>query len=227
LSERRAEAVRRFLVEKGNVPAARLESRGHGKSRPLADVSQDTEEGRARNRRVEFVNLGSGAEPARPRESRPDPAVASDLKVGVSVTYQRAGQTRTLWPGGVLMRSDNYRVTFTPSENGYVYVYQIDATGRAEPLFPNGKLSPAGNPVTARQAYSVPADGQWLGLEGTPGDEEIVVVAARNELPDALAVARRREGQTRPLLMRGPAAAARADVTAEGVLSYRLPLEHR
>ena len=34
LSERRAEAVRRFLVEKGHVPASRLESRGYGKSRP-------------------------------------------------------------------------------------------------------------------------------------------------------------------------------------------------
>ena len=54
LSERRADAVRDYLTSKG-VRASRLTSRGYGESRPIA--SNDTEEGRAENRRVEMVVL--------------------------------------------------------------------------------------------------------------------------------------------------------------------------
>ena len=52
LSQRRAQAVRDYLVSKG-VPANRLTVRGYGESRPT--VSNDTPEGRAQNRRVELV----------------------------------------------------------------------------------------------------------------------------------------------------------------------------
>lgn len=52
LSERRAIAVVRWLVEHG-VDARRLEARGFGARRPIAD--NKTEAGRARNRRVEFL----------------------------------------------------------------------------------------------------------------------------------------------------------------------------
>jgi outer membrane protein OmpA-like peptidoglycan-associated protein len=54
LSQRRAEAVRRYLVRKGVAPQ-RLETRARGASSPVA--SNETEEGRARNRRVELVVL--------------------------------------------------------------------------------------------------------------------------------------------------------------------------
>ena len=54
LSQRRALAVLRYLVEHG-VDETRLTSRGYGESRPIAD--NETEEGRALNRRVEFIVL--------------------------------------------------------------------------------------------------------------------------------------------------------------------------
>jgi outer membrane protein OmpA-like peptidoglycan-associated protein len=52
LSQRRAEAVMRALIDRG-VPPDRLEARGIGYLAPVA--SNATEEGRARNRRVELV----------------------------------------------------------------------------------------------------------------------------------------------------------------------------
>lgn len=52
LSSRRAEAVRDYLVKKG-VAGARLTTKGLGPDRPRAD--NDTAEGRARNRRIEFL----------------------------------------------------------------------------------------------------------------------------------------------------------------------------
>jgi OmpA-OmpF porin, OOP family len=49
LSERRAQAVRDYLVSQG-VPARQVDARGYGETQPVADNS--TAEGRARNRRV-------------------------------------------------------------------------------------------------------------------------------------------------------------------------------
>ncbi|MCR5887660.1 OmpA family protein [Hymenobacter sp. J193] len=54
LSEARAAAVVATLTQAG-VGAARLQSAGFGQSKPLADNS--TEEGKAKNRRVELVKL--------------------------------------------------------------------------------------------------------------------------------------------------------------------------
>jgi outer membrane protein OmpA-like peptidoglycan-associated protein len=53
LSKRRAEAVRSVLVSQFGVDAARLTSNGFGAAQPIG--SNDTPEGRAGNRRVEFL----------------------------------------------------------------------------------------------------------------------------------------------------------------------------
>lgn len=54
LSEQRAKAVYDYLVSRG-IPADRLEYKGYGETRPIAD--NDTQEGRAQNRRTVFTIL--------------------------------------------------------------------------------------------------------------------------------------------------------------------------
>lgn len=54
LSQRRAEAVKRFLVNFG-IGAHRIVALGLGESKPIA--SNDTPEGRAKNRRIEFMQI--------------------------------------------------------------------------------------------------------------------------------------------------------------------------
>jgi outer membrane protein OmpA-like peptidoglycan-associated protein len=93
LSRQRAEAVRGFLVSRG-VPADRIEARGLGEYRPVANNT--SAEGRANNRRVEIIlprNVatggprtggtgGAGNESANPpapqHEAPPDPASQPD-----------------------------------------------------------------------------------------------------------------------------------------------------
>lgn len=52
-SGKRAEAVKRWLVDKARISEVGLTTVGYGLSRPIADNSP--EEGRAKNRRVELV----------------------------------------------------------------------------------------------------------------------------------------------------------------------------
>ncbi|MCC1498160.1 OmpA family protein, partial [Alcanivorax sp. 1008] len=52
LSEQRAQSVVKYLVNKG-VSESRLASQGHGESKPIA--TNQTPEGREKNRRVEFI----------------------------------------------------------------------------------------------------------------------------------------------------------------------------
>lgn len=55
LSRRRAESVKKYLISKG-ISKDRIESYGYGESMPIA--SNDTEEGRSKNRRVEILIIG-------------------------------------------------------------------------------------------------------------------------------------------------------------------------
>jgi outer membrane protein OmpA-like peptidoglycan-associated protein len=57
LSQQRAVSVKEFLIERG-VDARRLSARGYGESHPIAD--NETKEGRAQNRRVEFHIIERG-----------------------------------------------------------------------------------------------------------------------------------------------------------------------
>ena len=53
LSERRAEAVRAFLSGRGALSGLAFETRGAGEAEPVA--TNETEEGRGANRRVEII----------------------------------------------------------------------------------------------------------------------------------------------------------------------------
>jgi OmpA-OmpF porin, OOP family len=53
LSDRRAAAVKKWLVEREQIDAKRLSTKGFGATRPVA--SNATDEGRQKNRRVEVV----------------------------------------------------------------------------------------------------------------------------------------------------------------------------
>jgi outer membrane protein OmpA-like peptidoglycan-associated protein len=65
LSTARAEAVREWLIEASGITATQFAIQGYGDTRPIA--SNDTEAGRAKNRRVEITlvpDAGTGTPPS-------------------------------------------------------------------------------------------------------------------------------------------------------------------
>ena len=55
LSDKRAKSVMKYLVNQGGIDKAMLTAEGYGETQPIA--SNDTEEGKEKNRRVEFTIL--------------------------------------------------------------------------------------------------------------------------------------------------------------------------
>jgi hypothetical protein len=72
LSGRRADGVRDYLAQEG-VPASSMSAKGFGKTQPVA--SNDTADGRQRNRRVELVvngaAIGNSTSSAAPANAAP------------------------------------------------------------------------------------------------------------------------------------------------------------
>ena len=86
LSGRRADAVRDYLAQEG-VPASSITAKGFGKTQPVA--TNDTPEGRQRNRRVELVvngdAIGNSAGNGAPVSGTPSNPAGGSLR-GVSAT---------------------------------------------------------------------------------------------------------------------------------------------
>ena len=60
LSEKRAQSVKDWLVISSNVPEGRFEVKGFGDTKPIAD--NQTEDGKAKNRRVEIILIPSATQ---------------------------------------------------------------------------------------------------------------------------------------------------------------------
>jgi outer membrane protein OmpA-like peptidoglycan-associated protein len=52
ISEKRALSAKKYIQDKYNIPDSRLKVKGYGSTKPVAD--NKTQEGRSKNRRVEF-----------------------------------------------------------------------------------------------------------------------------------------------------------------------------
>ena len=227
LSDARARAVKAYLADRLGVAADRLDARGHGESRPLPGVSQAGEDGRALNRRVELVNLGSAAASAAPP---PAPAKRTRPSVRVVVEHKKSGKIEVLEPGGTLDSNDSYRVTFTPDQDAHVYLYQIDSSGKVQTLFPNADLSLASNPVPAGRSVALPKEREWLTLDANHGEEQIVAVASRTELADPKALAYDQWDAIAPGESRGTSATPRPGYQTgpgEDVFLDRFRFQHR
>jgi outer membrane protein OmpA-like peptidoglycan-associated protein len=198
LSRRRALAVADYMVRTFGLEREQFDVQGFGKKNPVA--SNDTEQGRQQNRRVVIVNT-----------LREFDAVAVERpQITVKVKYKRAKEETVLQDGDTLTQRDNYAIEFTPKTSAHVYIYQVDANGKTEVIFPNPEFSQSHATVEPGRLYRIPDFGKWFFLDENKGKEHIVVIAQKSEMknPDmicqralglqgtALASARRNEQPT-------------------------------
>ena len=114
LSDERADTVRQFLVAQG-VPSANVSAQGFGKTQPVA--SNDSSEGRQRNRRVELIVNGSalGTSTSQPGTGNGGTTVPTGSNGGNLPADQSGTQPAT--PTLETKPADNPQTTQPPASN--------------------------------------------------------------------------------------------------------------
>jgi hypothetical protein len=122
----------------------------------------------------------AGAGDRGPKRIAEDP-----LSFQVNYLYRPGGQgsLKPLTEGAVLQAGDHYKIQFTPKEDSYVYIFQVDSSQAVYRLFPmesfQGVVVNNRNPVGAGVTYTLPAADKSFRLDDQRGQEAIYFMASR------------------------------------------------
>jgi hypothetical protein len=95
----------------------------------------------------------------------------------VNYLYRPAGQAdfQKITDGSELHSGDYYKIWFTPQEDSYVYIFQLDSSRTIHRLFPmesfKGVAVNQTNPVKAGRQYQLPAATQSFRLDHQVGQQ--------------------------------------------------------
>jgi hypothetical protein len=93
------------------------------------------------------------------------------------------GEVRPMTDGAVLKSGDTYKIAFTPDEDVYAYVFQIDTSSQIFELFPvkelKGKVLNNFNPVKKGTTRLIPGKDKEFKLDQKTGRERIYFLAFR------------------------------------------------
>jgi hypothetical protein len=88
------------------------------------------------------------------------------------------GMLQVMDESSVLTSGSGYSIYVNPSDTCYLYVYQIDALGKAFKLFPNEEYETALNPIQPSVGIWLPNEKRLYSLDETTGKEFIYVFAS-------------------------------------------------
>jgi OOP family OmpA-OmpF porin len=169
LSKRRSASVKNELVTKFNCSAARLETDGKGESEPITDNNSSVN--KAKNRRVEFINIkdkeNTQVIPTSPKTTATSAVIPSSSPGKSSFTDQRDGRTyKTVKIGTQTWMAENLALAASSG----AFSYDNDpAKAKTYGLLYNWgtalKICPDG--------WRLPSDSDWLTLASYLGDKEL------------------------------------------------------
>ncbi len=108
-----------------------------------------------------------------------------DLGLRINYLVRRAGRgpLRSFGDGDTLYSGDHYKIVFTPDEDVYVYIFQLDTAGQIFQLFPmrefKGVRLNNTNPVLGGRRITLPAPSKAFRLDRQTGRERIYLLATR------------------------------------------------
>ena len=108
------------------------------------------------------------------------PEQSVDLEVELDVMAQRPGEAdfALVAPNATLASGTKLRMLITTTVDAYVYIYQVDANGRINVLFPDPRIG-VSNPVPGATALHIPpAPASFTINDQDIGREQVHVVAS-------------------------------------------------
>jgi hypothetical protein len=127
---------------------------------------------------------------------------SAPLALRLAVMKRNGNTVSVLKDGEVMNSGDYYGVFFEPEKESYVYIFQQDASGKIDVLFPDPKVTAQENPVPGGKAVWVPQDEKhWFYLDKNTGREVSLVAASpqREEKLETLLLTASEQGSQRAL----------------------------
>ncbi len=130
------------------------------------------------------VALDKGTNTSRETEQKQDELPPQPAPVRIaSFKTMRMREDKTpleVKESDTLTQNDRYYIVFSPEEELYIYVVQIDySTASIVPIFPNRQFSSYNNPMMPHSGYRFPGKGYFF-LDETTGREYIYLIASRS-----------------------------------------------
>ena len=122
--------------------------------------------------------------------------------------------------GDVLTQQDHYKIIFKSNVTCYLYVVQLDSTGKIDPLFPS-QFTALNNPVKRNVLYEVPSDNQWFFLDSNTGTENIYFIASQTRRGDIEQVLQELQKRNSSLIQRQPISMNNSTLLTRGIKGMR------
>lgn len=104
------------------------------------------------------------------------------FKINHVYREQGKGSFQALEEGSTLRSGDHYKIIFTPNQDCFVYIFQVDSANMVYSLFPMEQFGTLTlnnvNPLKAGETYYIPAEGKSFVLDDQTGTERIYFLAA-------------------------------------------------
>jgi hypothetical protein len=94
------------------------------------------------------------------------------------------GKMKPLTEGAILRSGGGFAVYARPSDESYVYLFEIDGLDRTFRLFPNPAFGTGENPLAGGKAAWIPNERGLLILDNTTGKERLYLFASRERIPE-------------------------------------------
>jgi hypothetical protein len=94
------------------------------------------------------------------------------------------GKMRPLVEGEALHSGGGFAAYVRPSDDCYVYLYEVDGFRGAFRLFPNPALGPGSDPLPAGRAAWIPNERGLLDLDPATGKERLYLFVSRERIPE-------------------------------------------
>jgi hypothetical protein len=105
----------------------------------------------------------------------------------------------SLTDGQTLTQSDNYKILIQSQTPCYIYIAQLDATGKMDPIFPS-RFTQWRNPIQSNMLYDIPTQKNWFYLDANIGVETIYFIASRTQRLDIERIFRELEMKNQTLV---------------------------
>lgn len=117
-----------------------------------------------------------------PKVAKASGRIATGLCYWIEVMKSDSKIDRCTAETRVFKSGERIRFAFKTNKEGYIYLLLIGSSGRGRSLFPDPRINEGNNFITNNKDYRIPFGDKTFVMDGTPGEERILVFFSESEI---------------------------------------------